>query len=130
MKEKNTFVMLLSNRILWGFLTGFVSWLILALLLQMPLGYSPAISVIISMLTSRLYGPKRLAGLSAGIGTLAGVVFGIQFVFHDFPPTDIGTIFISPILVGLISILISLMFAFYGLVLGTIAKLYNKGAIL
>jgi hypothetical protein len=92
MQEKNTFVTFLSNRIVWGFLAGFAIWLILALFLQMPLGYSPSISVIISMLTSHLFEPKRLAGLNAGIGVLAGMVFGVQFIFQEISFVDIGTI--------------------------------------
>ena len=127
MKVKNVFVTLLSNRILWGSLAGFATWLILALVQHVPLGYSPAISIIISMLISRLYGPKRLAGLSAGIGILAGAVFGTQLIFQEISPIDFGAIVFAPILVGLISVLSSLVFAFYGFIIGTIARLYKKG---
>ena len=41
MKDANTSGSFLSKRMLWGFLAGIVSWLVLALFLKMPLGYSP-----------------------------------------------------------------------------------------
>jgi hypothetical protein len=128
-QKKNIFVTFLSNRIFWGFLAGFVCWLVLSFPLRMPLGYSPAISVIASMLISKLYEPKRLAGLSAGLGLIAGVVYGLQTVFQEFPIIDVGIVLITPILVGITSIFSGLLFACTGLVFGTIAKLYRQGAI-
>lgn len=109
MKDANTYENFLSKRLLWGFLAGLTSWLVLALFLKMPLGYSPVISVIMAMLTSRFYEPKRLAGLSAGIGEFAGLVYGMQSIFQVFSPIDFERIVFSPFFIG-ISMLFSGLF--------------------
>ena len=129
MKDANTSGGFLSIRMLWGFLAGIVSWLVLALFLKMHLGYSPAISIIIAMLISRFYEPKRLAGLSAGIGVLAGVVYGMQSVFQVFSTINFERIVFSPVFIGLTILFSGLLFAFVGFVIGTIAWLYKKGSI-
>jgi len=129
MKDANTYGKFFSKRMLWGFLAGLASWLVLALFLKMPAGYSPAISVIIAMLTSRFYEPKRLAGLSAGIGVFAGVVYGMQSIFQVFSPIDFERIVFSPFFIGISMFFSGLLFAFVGFVVGTIAWLYKKGSI-
>ena len=62
----------------------------------------------IAMLISRIYEPKRLAVLSAGIGVLAGVVYGMQSIFQVFSP-----IVFERIVFSLFSIGISMLFPVY-----------------
>lgn len=119
-----------SARTALGLSAGLAASLILTFFYNKPGGLTPQISIMLAMLVSGFFEPKRAAGLGAVIGLFAGLALSMKIVLDTTPKIGVSELVGSYLLAGLTVPYSMLFHAFIGLALGTVARLYRRGALL
>jgi hypothetical protein len=118
-----------SFRTALGLLAGITAWLVFAIFYNKPLDNSPLISILLIMQISGSFRPKRLTGLAALTGFMAGIFWGIKYFLENMGDGDLSTLIVLYLVIILIIGSFSFAFAVYGFIIGTMAKLARRGAI-
>jgi hypothetical protein len=131
-----------SYRTLFGWLAGILVVLIFTIFFNQPCLNTPAISLVLAIMLSKLSTPKHLAGLGALIGIPVGIIYGIWTTLQSMKEIDpailqsagpIGDALILMIVIYLLvslAVLISIAYyTFLGFFFAQLIRLYKRGAI-
>ena len=118
-----------SLRTVLGLLAGAAAWLVFAIFYNKPADYSPLISILLIMQISGSLRIRRLTGLAALTGFMAGIAESIKYFLENIGNGDLGTLIGLSLGAVLMIVFFVVVFTLYGFIIGTIAKLSRRGAI-